>query len=536
MSRTFSPWEVDKQWLIHPSVHDQVPPGHFAHFMCDLVREVMDLEDIYEAYDDDISRSPSYPAMMTALLLYAWCEGVYSSRKIAKACEQRVDFMALTAMEQPDFEAVRAFRDSHAESLVLAVVRFFRAAQRLGLPWGPIAGEDDGEKTSMSFGRADDPFEDEARRWVDRSRLMDDEEDTRCGPRLRGDEVPKWMPDKAKRIRKLKDVRLALEEEDRKREVAALALADDDDDYDDDDATGFVRAMPDDEDDDEDELPPPPPPLEEENPLLRRRSARSRRAAAGVAPPPIPPVPAPVPAPDPVRPAAPVRERVAPGTRRPLARAADRGSAAPSPEPAPPRRDASRAHHRPEAARPEPPPPAREPASSRAHHRPPAPRDGRARLATSEMRSRAPAAAARGRSSEPDAPLSDGFMVSRPEAERLCLIETVIATAMSDGHVAAIEERRIDQLVRILRLDSRSRQQVYATLRAGVMPPLPTAEELPDYDIRVHVFEQAAVMALADGVVHPDEQRHLRELAMVLELDIEDAKHALRRANFAAGG
>ena len=120
MSRTFSPWEVDKQWLIHPSVHDQVPPGHFAHFMCDLVREVMDLEDIYEAYDDDVSRSPSYPAMMTALLLYAWCEGVYSSRKIAKACEQRVDFMALTAMEQPDFEAVRAFRDSHAEALVLA--------------------------------------------------------------------------------------------------------------------------------------------------------------------------------------------------------------------------------------------------------------------------------------------------------------------------------------------------------------------------------------------------------------------------------
>jgi uncharacterized membrane protein YebE (DUF533 family) len=152
------------------------------------------------------------------------------------------------------------------------------------------------------------------------------------------------------------------------------------------------------------------------------------------------------------------------------------------------------------------------------------------------MRPRPPASEARGRASDPDAPLSDGFMVNRPEAERLCLIETVIATAMSDGHVAAIEERRIDQLVRILRLDSRSRQQVYATLRAGVMPPLPTADELPDYDIRVHVFEQAAVMALADGVVHPDEQRHLRELAMVLELDIEDAKHALRRANFAAGG
>ncbi|TNF22661.1 MAG: TerB family tellurite resistance protein, partial [Deltaproteobacteria bacterium] len=172
------------------------------------------------------------------------------------------------------------------------------------------------------------------------------------------------------------------------------------------------------------------------------------------------------------------------------------------------------------------------PPSSRAHQRPAPPRDGRQRLPTSDLRPRA------GSESRPrsEGPVADTFMVNRPEAERLRLVETVIATAMADGNLAKIEERRIDQLVRILRLDSRSRQQIYATMRAGVMPELPTADELPDYDIRLHVFEQAAVMALADGVVHPDEQRHLRELAMLLELDIEDAKHALRRANFATGG
>jgi|GEM_PF-790766 len=519
MNRTFSPWEVDKQWLIHPSVHDQVPKGHFADFMCDLVREVTDLDDIAATYEGDVSRSPHYPAMMTALLLYAWCEGVYSSRKIAKACEQRVDFMALTAMEQPEFEAVREFRDQHAESLVHAVVRFFKASQRLGLPWGPATAEDDDEKTNMSFGRADDPLEDEARRWVDRSRLMDEEEDTRCGMGFRGDEVPKWMPDRTKRVRKLRDARAAIEDEDRKREAAERALAEDDEDI---DATGFVRAMPD--DDEEDAAPPPLP--EEENPLLRRRSARARLAAA--APPPEP-EPEPEPEPPPREPPSRSRDRIPPGARRPLTRSRERRVAAEA-APEPPSRREPRGRHRP-ASRVEAPPAPAEPRSSRAHSRP-APRDGRSRLATNDLRPRS-GAAPRERS---DGPVADTFMVNRPESERVRLIETVVATAMSDGVVASIEQRRIDQLIRILRLDPRSRQRVYATMRAGVMPELPTVDELPDYDIRLHVFEQAAVMALADGVVHPDEQRHLRELAQLLELDIEDAKHALRRANFAAGG
>ncbi len=119
---------------------------------------------------------------------------------------------------------------------------------------------------------------------------------------------------------------------------------------------------------------------------------------------------------------------------------------------------------------------------------------------------------------------------------RLILVETIIGTAMADGHVADIEQRRIDKIIRVLRLDPRERQQIYATLRDGVAPPLPSADDLPDYDVRLHVFEQAAIMALADGAVLREEQRYLKELADALELSISDAKGALRRANAAAGG
>lgn len=116
------------------------------------------------------------------------------------------------------------------------------------------------------------------------------------------------------------------------------------------------------------------------------------------------------------------------------------------------------------------------------------------------------------------------------------MVETVIATALADGHLASLEERRVEQLVRILRLSPRSRQQVYALMRDLIPPELPTAEEIPDYELRLHIFEQAAIMALMDGVIAPEEQAHLRELADLLDLHIEDAKAALVRANMATDG
>ncbi len=131
---------------------------------------------------------------------------------------------------------------------------------------------------------------------------------------------------------------------------------------------------------------------------------------------------------------------------------------------------------------------------------------------------------------------SDVILQNLSADTRLILMETIIGTAMADGSVAGIEQRRIDKLVRTLRLDPRERQQVYATLRDGSIPPLPTAAELPDYEVRRHVFEQAAIMALVDGAVDRAEHRYLKALADALELSIGDAKQALRRANQATGG
>ena len=110
MSKTFRPWDVEQRWLLPPSVHELVPAGHVAHFVRDTVREELDLSVIFAAYDEERGYPPYHPTMMVSLLLYAYSRGRYSSRRIAQACEERVDFMAVTAMNQPDFRTIAKFR------------------------------------------------------------------------------------------------------------------------------------------------------------------------------------------------------------------------------------------------------------------------------------------------------------------------------------------------------------------------------------------------------------------------------------------
>lgn len=102
--QTFREWNVEQRWLLPPSVTDFVPADHMAHFIRDTVREELDLAEIVAPYEKEERGYPPYhPVMMTALLLYGYCQGVYSSRRIAKACEERMDFMAVTGMNRPDF-------------------------------------------------------------------------------------------------------------------------------------------------------------------------------------------------------------------------------------------------------------------------------------------------------------------------------------------------------------------------------------------------------------------------------------------------
>ncbi len=117
MSKTFRSWDVDQPLLLARSVRELVPPGHVAHFIRDTVRESLDLSAIVGKYRGERGYPPYHPIMMTALLLYAYCQGITSSRRIARACEERVDFMAVTAHQTPDFRTISDFRKRHLKAL-----------------------------------------------------------------------------------------------------------------------------------------------------------------------------------------------------------------------------------------------------------------------------------------------------------------------------------------------------------------------------------------------------------------------------------
>jgi len=117
MAKTFREWVPEQSTLLPASVLDWIGAGHLVHFVTALVKEQLDLLAIMNCYDEARGYPPYDPRMMVALLMYAYCQGIYSSRRIARACQERIDFMALTARQEPDFRTIALFRLRHLEAL-----------------------------------------------------------------------------------------------------------------------------------------------------------------------------------------------------------------------------------------------------------------------------------------------------------------------------------------------------------------------------------------------------------------------------------
>ncbi len=116
---------MDQGWLPPPSPHEFAPPGHLAHFVRDTVREALDFSAIFDCYGEKRGFPPYHPGMMVALLLYGCSRGIHSSRQLARACEERVDVMAVTGLNRPDF---RTRHLAALSDLFVQVLRLCRAA------------------------------------------------------------------------------------------------------------------------------------------------------------------------------------------------------------------------------------------------------------------------------------------------------------------------------------------------------------------------------------------------------------------------
>lgn len=223
MSKTFREWNVEQPTMFPATVLDFVPRDHIAHFIRNLVVEQLNLSGILSQYSEERGYPPYHPTMMTALMLYSYSQGIYASRRIAKACEQRVDFMAITGRQQPDFRTISDFRKRHLRSLGELFGQVLKLCQKAGLvklahvalDGTRIAGNASKSET-MKYSRmkkSEQELAEEIAGWFREAERQDAEDDAEYGEDRRGDEMPDWVSDKQKRLEKIRQAKAELEAE-----------------------------------------------------------------------------------------------------------------------------------------------------------------------------------------------------------------------------------------------------------------------------------------------------------------------------------
>lgn len=216
MGYNFRAYEPDQLFLLSPSLDEWLPKNHLARFIEESV-DLMDLTEFYKRYREDGTGSAAYhPKMMVKLMLYSYCEGITSSRTIAKACENQVSFRYLSINQLPGFRTIARFRREHAETLKSLFVEALMMCKRAGLvKMGKVAL--DGTKlkanAALESNRELEWLEKEVARLLTEAEAVDAEEDARYGEDCRGDEVPEELQGKKTRLERLMKAKEKLAQE-----------------------------------------------------------------------------------------------------------------------------------------------------------------------------------------------------------------------------------------------------------------------------------------------------------------------------------
>ena len=133
MGKTYRSYEPEQMFLMPAALRDWLPENHLVYFVSDVVDQ-LELSAIVSRYESEERGQPPYhPRMMVKVLLYAYCVGVPSSRKIARALEEDIGFRVLAANNTPDFRTISDFRKDHLEALAALFVQVLKLCQRAKL-------------------------------------------------------------------------------------------------------------------------------------------------------------------------------------------------------------------------------------------------------------------------------------------------------------------------------------------------------------------------------------------------------------------
>jgi transposase len=228
MPKSYRPYLPDQDLLLPPSLREWVAEEHLVYFVSDVVDQ-LDLSAIHAVYGEEKRGQPPYdPRLMTKLLVYGYCTGVFSSRRIQKRLQEDIPFKVLAAGNEPDFRTISDFRKIHIGTLQELFEQVLELALEVGaVKVGRVTV--DGTKVkanaskhkAMSYGRMEEKqqqLREEVKQLLEQAEAADEEEDRRHGGQ-RGDELPEELQRRETRLAKIKLAKKVIEQ--RAREKAA---------------------------------------------------------------------------------------------------------------------------------------------------------------------------------------------------------------------------------------------------------------------------------------------------------------------------
>ena len=222
MSKTFLPYDPEQQLLLLVALQEWLPQDHLAYFISDVVDQ-LDLSAITGRYEEQRGGPPYHPRMMVKVLLYGYCTGVASSRRIAQRLHEDIAFRVLAANNTPDFRTISDFRKDHLGALSGLFLQVLALCRRAGLvKLGHVALDSTkvranaSKHKAMSYGRMKEKESQSAadvEELLPRAGEVDEEEDRRYGRDKRGDELPEELSFREGRLRRIREAKAALEAE-----------------------------------------------------------------------------------------------------------------------------------------------------------------------------------------------------------------------------------------------------------------------------------------------------------------------------------
>ncbi len=231
--RTYLPWDHSQTYLLPPSLTEWLPSDHLAYFVLDVVKG-LDLRGILSAdRGKDARGQKAYqPAMMVAVLVYGYCTGVFSSRRLEQATYVDVAFRVLSGNQQPHFTTINEFRRVHREALgglFLQVLKLCRSAGLVKLGQVAVDG------TKMQANASKHKAMSHVRMQAEEERLraeiegllksadeIDEREDALYGKGQREFELPEELKNRETRLKKIREAKAALEQEAREQRANEL--------------------------------------------------------------------------------------------------------------------------------------------------------------------------------------------------------------------------------------------------------------------------------------------------------------------------